>query len=50
VVGDRPRDQLRAVSRRLAPLSGDKLENDYVETAVAADMPFPVRTARRGCR
>ncbi len=50
VVSDRSRGALRAVSRRLAPLSGDKIENDYVETAVAADMPFPVSTSRRGCR
>ena len=50
VVGDRSRAALRAVQKRLAPLSGDKLENDYVETAVAADMPFPVTTRRRGCR
>lgn len=49
VVSDRSRDALRAVQKRLAPLSGDKLENDYVETAVAADMPLPVTTARRGC-
>lgn len=49
VVGDRPRDALRAVSDRLAPGSHDPLENDYVETAVIADLPFPVDTARRGC-
>ena len=50
VVSDRSRDALRAVQKRLAPLSGDKLENDYVETAVAADMPLPVTTKRTGCR
>ena len=49
VVGDGPRDALRAMSRRLAPLSGDPLENDFVETAVAADLPFPVDTTRKGC-
>ena len=42
--------RLCAVQQRLAPLSGDRLENDYVETAVAADMPFPVTARRRGCR
>ena len=50
VAGDRSRSALRAIQRRLAPLSGDALENDYVETAVAADMPLPVTTKRRGCR
>lgn len=50
VVSDRSRAALRAVQKRLAPLSGDKLENDYVETAVAADMPLPVTTNRSGCR
>lgn len=50
VVGDRSRAALRTVQKRLAPLSGDKIENDYVETAIAADLPFPVRRSRRGCR
>jgi hypothetical protein len=49
VVPDAPRDDLRAVTARLAPGSGDPLENDYVETAVVADLPFPVDTARPGC-
>ena len=46
VVPDRSRDQLRDVAARLAPGSGNALENDYVETAIAADLPFP-RVARR---
>ena len=49
VVPDGPRDDLRAVSGRLDPLSGDPQSGDYVETAVIADLPFPVDTSRRGC-
>ncbi len=49
VVGDAPRDALRAISARLDPLSGDALTDDYVETALVADLPFPVDTRRRGC-
>ncbi|HEX8103049.1 MAG TPA: glycerophosphodiester phosphodiesterase, partial [Solirubrobacteraceae bacterium] len=49
VAPDGPRDALRAVAARLAPGSGDKLENDYVETAIAADLPFPPNPARVGC-
>ncbi len=43
------RDELREVSTQLAPGSGDELENDYVETAIVADLPFPVDRDRRGC-
>lgn len=49
VVPDAPRDELRAVQARLDPITGDDLRNDYVETAVIADLPFPVDTARDGC-
>jgi glycerophosphoryl diester phosphodiesterase len=49
VVGDGPRDELREVAAKLAPGSGDPLENDYVETAIVADLPFPVERDRRGC-
>ncbi|MFP5305591.1 MAG: glycerophosphodiester phosphodiesterase, partial [Gammaproteobacteria bacterium] len=38
VVADAPRDELRAVAAALAPGSGDALENDYLETAVWADL------------
>ncbi len=31
------------------PGSGDRLENDYVETAIAADLPFPPDSWRRNC-
>jgi hypothetical protein len=49
VVPDGPRDALRAVAARLAPGSGDRLENDYLETAIVADLPFPPDTNRPGC-
>lgn len=43
------RDDLRETAAKLAPGSGDPLENDYVETAIVADLPFPVTRARRAC-
>ena len=43
------RAKLRDTAAKLAPGSGDELENDYVETAIVADLPFPVETQRRGC-
>jgi hypothetical protein len=49
VAPDGPRDALRALSARLAPGSRDPLENDYLETAVVADLPFPPDPARKGC-
>jgi hypothetical protein len=49
VVPDAPREALRAVTARLAPGSGDALENDYLETALVADLPFPPDSRRRGC-
>ncbi|HEX8086798.1 MAG TPA: glycerophosphodiester phosphodiesterase family protein [Solirubrobacteraceae bacterium] len=49
VTPDAPREQLRATAAKLAPGSGDALENDYVETAIAADLPFPPRSSRRNC-
>src|SRR5437764_6015637 len=41
VVPDAPRSTLRAVGSELAPSSGSKLEDDYLETAIVADLPFP---------
>jgi len=38
VTADAPRTQLSATGARLAPGSGDALENDYLETAVWADL------------
>jgi hypothetical protein len=46
---DGPRDDLRAVGEKLAPGSGDRLENDYLETAVVADLTFPRDPRRRNC-
>ena len=46
---DGPRAELRSVGARLAPGSGDALENDYVETAIAADLPFPPDPKRGAC-
>ena len=43
VASDGPRHELRATGDRLTQGSGDRLENDYVETSIAADLPFPPR-------
>jgi hypothetical protein len=39
-----------AVGAQLEHGSGSRLENDYVETALVADLPFPPDRKRRGCR
>lgn len=49
VSGGASRARLRQTAEKLAPGSGDELENDYVETALVADLPYPVETDRRGC-
>jgi hypothetical protein len=49
VVPDGPRAQLRTIGAQLAPGSRAALEDDYVETAIAADLPFPPDAARTGC-
>jgi glycerophosphoryl diester phosphodiesterase len=49
VTPDAPRDELRETGAKLAPGSGDALENDYVETAIVADLPFPPKPRRRDC-
>jgi hypothetical protein len=49
VVPDAPRPQLRAVGAALAPGSGSPLEDHYLETALVADLPFPVDRGRRDC-
>jgi hypothetical protein len=46
---DGPRDDLRAVGAKLDYGSGDPLENDYLETAIVADLPYPPNPNRRGC-
>ena len=49
VVPDGPRSRLRAVGAQLEHGSGSRLENDYVETALVADLPFPPDPNRKGC-
>ena len=49
VAPDAGRDALRAIGARLAPGSGDALENDYLETVVIADLPVPVDSVRADC-
>ena len=49
VVGDRSRAQLRSVGSELAPGSGSPLEDDYVESAIVADLPVPVDRRRGDC-
>ncbi len=49
VVPDGPRAVLREVGAELAPDSGSSLEDDYVETALVADLPFPVDRRRADC-
>jgi hypothetical protein len=45
VVPDGPRPELEQVSAALAPGSGDALEDDYLQTAVHADL-LPLRARR----
>jgi hypothetical protein len=49
VAADGPRARLRAEGAKLAPGSGSPLEDDYLETALVADLPVPVDRHRRGC-
>ena len=49
VRGDGPRGELREVGEKLAPASGDPLENDYLETVVVGDLTFPRDRDRIGC-
>ncbi len=46
---DAPREELRATGDALAPGSGDPRENDYLETAVIADLPYPPDPRRPNC-
>jgi hypothetical protein len=43
------RDRLRATAAALAPGSGSPMENDYLETALVADLPFPPDKHRPAC-
>lgn len=49
VAPDGSRSSLRIVGAALAPGSRSPLENDYLETALVADLPFPPDPARPGC-
>lgn len=49
VAPDGPRARLRQVGAALAPGSRAPLENDYLETALIADLTFPPDPHRRGC-
>jgi hypothetical protein len=49
VAPDGPRASLRAVGAALAPGSGAANEDDYLETALIADLPFPVDRRRPDC-
>ena len=43
------RRRLREAGAALAPDSGKRLENDYLQTALIADLTFPPDAGRRGC-
>ena len=47
---DGPRPELEQAAARLSGFSGSKIENDYLETAVIADLPFPRDRRRASCR
>lgn len=49
VVPDASRAALRRVGAELAPGSGSRLEDDYLETALVADLPFPPDPHRHSC-
>ncbi|MBV9309984.1 MAG: hypothetical protein JOZ73_04090 [Solirubrobacterales bacterium] len=49
VVRNSSRAALRRVGDQLAPGSGSSLQDDYLETALVADLPFPVDRKRRDC-
>ena len=49
VVADASRARLRAVGAELAPASGHPLQDDYLETALVADLPFPGDRHRMDC-
>ncbi len=46
---DASRAKLREIGAALTPGSGDPRENDYLETAVVADLPFPPVPHRANC-
>jgi glycerophosphoryl diester phosphodiesterase len=50
VAPDGARSALRDMGARLAPGSGDPRENDYIESAIVADLPFPPVADRPSCK
>jgi predicted amidohydrolase len=50
VAPDGPRDRLRAIGAQLQFGSGSPREDDYVQTALVADLPFPPDPRRPDCR
>jgi hypothetical protein len=49
VAPDGSRESLRAIGGELAADSHSAIENDYLETALVADLPIPQDAARSGC-
>ena len=49
VAPDAARESLRAIGAQLAAGSHNALENDYLETAIVADLPLPPDPNRVGC-
>ena len=49
VVPDADRGSLREIGAELAAGSHSPLENDYLETAIVADLPVPQDANRAGC-
>ena len=46
---DSSREALREVGARLAAGSKSALENDYLQTAIVADLPIPADPNRQAC-
>jgi len=49
VRADGPRAELEKSAQELSPEGDGPLENDYLETAIVADLPFPPNPARASC-
>ncbi len=49
VAPDGPRPELEQTADGLSPDGNGPLENDYLETSIVADLPFPPRASRPSC-
>jgi glycerophosphoryl diester phosphodiesterase len=49
VAPDGPRPELERTADGLSPEGNGPLENDYLETGIVADLPFPPRASRPSC-